>query len=91
MTPAEIMWREDEASRELGIRLEETRPGYARMSMRVKRSMANAQKMCHGGFIFMLADSAFGFACNTHNQRSVSASCSIDYLAPAFVEEHLTA
>ena len=85
------MWREDEVSRELGMKLEEIRPGYARLSMKVTRRMANAQKACHGGLIFTLADSAFGYACNAHNQRAVSASCSIDYLAPAFVDDVLTA
>ena len=71
--------------------LEEVAPGRARMSMTVQKTMANGQKVCHGGFIFTLADTAFGFACNTHNQRAVSASCSIDYLAPAFVDDRLTA
>jgi acyl-CoA thioesterase len=88
---AEVMWREDDASRAFDMTLDEVRLGYARMSMPVKKNMANGQKVCHGGFIFTLADSAFGYACNTHNQRAVSASCSIDYLAPAFVDDHLTA
>ena len=88
---AEAMWREDEASRGLGMKLEEAAPGHARLSMRVGKSMANGQKTCHGGFIFALADSAFAFACNAHNERAVAASCSIDYLAPAFVDEVLTA
>ena len=85
------MWREDDASRAMGMKLEAIGPGRARMSMQVQKAMVNGQKVCHGGFIFALADSAFGFACNTHNQRSVSASCSIDYLAPAFVDDRLTA
>jgi acyl-CoA thioesterase len=88
---AEVMWHEDEASRALGMKLEEVGAGRARVSMKIQKSMANGQKVCHGGFIFALADSAFGFACNTHNQRAVSASCSIDYLAPAFVDDRLTA
>jgi acyl-CoA thioesterase len=88
---AEAMWREDEASRALGMKLEEVGPGSARLSMTVQSHMANGQKVCHGGYIFTLADSAFGYACNTHNQRTVSASASIDYVAPAFVEDRLTA
>ena len=88
---AEVMWHEDEASRALGMKLEEVAAGRARVSMKIQKTMANGQKVCHGGFIFALADSAFGFACNTHNQRAVSASCSIDYLAPAFVDDRLTA
>ena len=66
-------------------------PGSARLSMTVQKHMANGQKVCHGGYIFTLADSAFGYACNTHNQRTLSASATIDYLAPAFVEDRLTA
>jgi acyl-CoA thioesterase len=88
---AEVMWREDDASRALGITLEELGLGRARLSMQVQRSMANGQKVCHGGFIFTLADTAFGYASNTHNQRTVSASCSIDYLAPVFLDDRLTA
>ena len=88
---AEVMWRADDASRALGITLEELGLGRARLSMQVQKSMANGQKVCHGGFIFTLADTAFGYASNTHNQRTVSASCSIDYLAPVFLEDRLTA
>jgi acyl-CoA thioesterase len=88
---AEVMWREDDASRSLGMTVDEVGLGRARVSMKVQKNMANGQRVCHGGFIFTLADSAFGYACNTHNQRAVSASCSIDYLAPAFVDDHLTA
>jgi acyl-CoA thioesterase len=88
---AEVMWREDDASRALGITLEELGLGRARLSMQVQKSMANGQKVCHGGFIFTLADTAFGYASNTHNQRTVSASCSIDYLAPVFLDDRLTA
>jgi acyl-CoA thioesterase len=88
---AQAMWREDEASRALGMTLDAVGPGSARLSMTVQKHMANGQKVCHGGYIFTLADSAFGYACNTHNQRTLSASATIDYLAPAFVEDRLTA
>ena len=88
---AQAMWREDEASRALGMKIEEIGPGHATLSMTVMSHMANGQKLCHGGYIFMLADSAFGYACNSHNQRALSASASIDYLAPAHVRDRLTA
>ena len=88
---AEAMWREDEASRGLGMTLDDVAPGRARLSMKIRSSMTNGQKTCHGGFIFALADSAFAFACNAHNERAVAASCSIDYLGPAFADEVLTA
>jgi acyl-CoA thioesterase len=86
---AEAIWPEDAASRWLGMKLEEIRPGYARLSMRVTDNMVNAQKMCHGGLIFALADSSFGYACNTHNQRALAAGASIQFLASALLHEIL--
>ena len=85
------MYERDPASRQLGMTLDEIRPGYARMSMRVRGDMLNGHGTCHGGYIFMLADSAFAFACNSHNFNTVGAGCSIDYLAPGREGELLTA
>jgi len=76
------MYERDPASQGLGMTLDEIRPGYARMSMRVRANMLNGHASCHGGFIFTLADSAFAFACNSHNFNTVGAGCTIDYLAP---------
>jgi len=86
-----MMWREDRVSKWLDMKMEELKPGYARLSMTVTEQMANGQAMCHGGLIFTLADSSFGFACNSHNQRALAASCSIDFLAPALLGDRLTA
>jgi acyl-CoA thioesterase len=88
---AEIMWRDDNASKWLGMKVEEVRPGYARLSMTVTPNMVNGHNLCHGGLIFTLADSTFAFACNSHNQRAVAAAASIDFLAPAFLGDVLTA
>ena len=88
---AEVMWREDNASKWLGMKIEEVRPGYARLSMTVTANMVNGHNLCHGGLIFTLADSTFAFACNSHNQRAVAAGCSIEFLAPAFLGDVLTA
>ena len=88
---AEIIEREDRASRWMGMKLEEVRPGYARLRMRVTENMVNGQEVCHGGLIFSLADSSFGFACNSHNQHALAASCAIDFLAPAALGDELTA
>ena len=76
------MYERDPASQALGMTLAEIRPGYARMSMPVRADMLNGHGTCHGGYIFMLADSAFAFACNSHNFNTVGAGCSIEYLAP---------
>ena len=88
---AAVIEREDRASRLLGMKLLEVGPGRARLSMRVTGEMVNGQKVCHGGLIFSLADSSFGYACNTHNQRALAASCASDVLAPAQLGDELTA
>ena len=85
------MYERDPASQGLGMTLDEIRPGYARMSMRVRPDMLNGHASCHGGFIFALADSAFAFACNSHNFNTVGAGCTIDYLAPGREGDLLTA
>ena len=81
----------DPASQALGMALDAIRPGYARMSMRVRDDMLNGHGTCHGGYIFMLADSAFAFACNSHNFNTVGAGCTIDYLAPGRAGDVLVA
>jgi acyl-CoA thioesterase len=85
------MFERDPASQALGMLLAEIRPGYARMTMPVRRDMLNGHQTCHGGYIFMLADSAFAFACNSHNHNTVGAGCTIDYLAPGREGDLLTA
>ena len=88
---AEVMRRDDNASKWLGMKVEEVRPGYARLSMVVTKNMVNGHNLCHGGLIFTLADSTFAYACNSHNQRAVAAGASIEFLAPAFLGDVLTA
>jgi len=85
------MFESDAASREF-MRMELLRcePGRAEMRMRVRREMLNGHAICHGGLIFTLADSTFAFACNSHNQVSVAAGCSIEFLKPAHEGDVLT-
>jgi acyl-CoA thioesterase len=85
------MWADDRASQALGMRVEEVRAGYARISMPIRRDMTNGHGICHGGFMFLLADSTFAFACNSHDQRAVAASAEIHFLAPAHEGDVLTA
>jgi acyl-CoA thioesterase len=80
---ADLLWADDKASAALGVTIESIGPGTAELSMVVQETMANGHGTCHGGYIFALADSAFAFACNSHNQRCVAQHCSIAYLAPA--------
>ena len=88
---AETMWAEDNATRELGIEMISVEPGRAKMAMRIRSSMTNGHGMCHGGYIFLLADSAFAFACNSHGQRNVAQHCSVSFLAPGKLGERLIA
>jgi len=85
------MYERDPASQALGMELAQIRPGYARMTMAVRQDMLNGHQTCHGGYIFMLADSAFAFACNSHNHNTVGAGCTIDYLAPGRLGDVLVA
>ena len=88
---AAAMWAEDTASQGLGMQLEAVGPGTARMAMPVRDGMVNGHGMCHGGFIFTLADSAFAFACNSRNAKCVAAGGSINVLRPARLGDTLTA
>ena len=88
---ASAMWADDRASQSLGMTLDEVGPGFARLSMTVRTDMTNGHGMCHGGFLFALADSAFAFACNSHGDATVAAGAAIDFVAPAQAGERLTA
>ncbi len=88
---AAAMWEGDEASRSLGMKLEEVRPGYARLSMVIRGDMVNGHDNCHGGLIFSLADSAFAFACNGANRLTVASGASIDFVSPGARGDELVA
>ena len=98
MTPQETatavghgMMAKDKASQALGIRLTHISPGAAHMEMQVRPDMVNGFGTCHGGMITSLADSAFGFACNSHNELTVASGLSVDFVAPAYEGDVLTA
>jgi phenylacetic acid degradation protein PaaD len=80
---AAAMWVRDRASGGLGMALEAIAPGEAVLTMTVRGDMVNGHDICHGGFIFTLADSAFAFACNSYNVSTVAASCDITFLKAA--------
>lgn len=88
---ATAMYQNDAASQAIGARVVSVAPGQASMAMTVRADMLNGHKTCHGGFIFALADSTFAFACNSRNLVTVASGCSIDYLAPGFEGDVLTA
>ena len=88
---AAAMWKEDDASRGLGMEIVDIGPGRATMAMTVKPEMVNGQRIAHGGFIFTLADSTFAFACNSHNDRAVAAQGNITFIRPGKLGERLVA
>jgi acyl-CoA thioesterase len=88
---AEAMYAADAASQHLGIRIEGVGPGRATAVMAVADDMLNGHDTCHGGLIFTLADTAFAFACNTYNQRTVAQHCAVTFIAPGRRGDLLTA
>lgn len=65
-----------------GIRFEAVGPGYAKLTMTVRDEMLNGFAICHGGFITVLADTAFAYACNSSNEQTVASGISLDFMAP---------
>ncbi|TXI69948.1 MAG: hydroxyphenylacetyl-CoA thioesterase PaaI [Limnohabitans sp.] len=87
----EAMFAADRASREtMGMQLLACEPGRAVMRMTVRPLHLNGHQICHGGFIFTLADSTFAFACNSYNKNAVAAGCSIEFLRPGKLGDVLT-
>lgn len=85
------MFAADSASRGfMQMELLQCAPGSATMRLAVRAELLNGHQICHGGFIFTLADSTFAYACNSHNRAAVAAGCSIEYLQPAHVGDILT-
>ncbi len=87
----QAMFAADRASREtMGMELLACEPGRALMRMTVQPLHLNGHQICHGGFIFTLADSTFAFACNSRNHNTVAAGCRIEFLKPAHAGDVLT-
>ena len=88
---ADEMFAKDRASRELGIAIEITKAGAASARMEVTERMINGLGVCHGGYIFTLADSAFAFACNGYDQVTFAAGASIQFVRSARLGDSLVA
>lgn len=87
----EAMWPDDKACQALDMAIEQVAAGQATVSMLVRAEMSNGHGTCHGGYIFTLADAAFAYACNSYDERTVAAHCSITYARPAHKGDRLTA
>jgi len=88
---AAAMLGADEASRRAGVELREVGPGTATMTMTVTAAMLNGHAIAHGGYVFLLADTAFAVACNSYGRRTVAAGCDITFLAPSVAGDELVA
>jgi acyl-CoA thioesterase len=87
----DAMWADDRASKALGMQVLAVGPGTATLTMTVREDMLNGHDLCHGGLVSMLADSAFAYACNAHNEITVASGFDVNLLAAAHLGDVLTA
>jgi acyl-CoA thioesterase len=85
------MYADDQVVKALRISVDEVAPGRATARMRVTADMVNGHGIAHGGYVFLLADAAFAYACNTHGPVTVARQCEITFLSPARAGDDLTA
>ena len=89
--PVRRMLDDDLASRSLGITLTDAGPGHATVRMTITDTMVNGHALAHGGYVFLLADTAFACACNSHGPVTVAAGADITFVAAARLGDELTA
>ncbi len=88
---ADASWAEDRASRGLGMQIESVGAGRSKLTMDVAQNMLNGHNCCHGGYIFLLADSTFAYACNSYDEPTVAMHCTITFVAAAVLGDRLIA
>ncbi len=88
---AEAMYAADGASQALGIEIADVSPGAATARLQVRATMVNGHGIAHGGYVFLLADTAFAFACNTYGHVTVARSADISFVAPVREGDQLVA
>ncbi|MCP2339088.1 hydroxyphenylacetyl-CoA thioesterase PaaI [Actinomadura rupiterrae] len=89
--PVRAMMDADRASAALGIEVTGSGPGTADLRMTVTDTMVNGHGLAHGGYVFLLADTAFACACNSHGPVTVAAGADITFVAPAYAGDVLRA
>ncbi len=87
----DTMYEADPALRVLDISVEVTGVGEAEAVFEIGAEMLNGHDVCHGGYLFTLADTAFAYACNTYNKVTFAAGASIDFLRPARLGDRIVA
>ncbi|MER6665524.1 hydroxyphenylacetyl-CoA thioesterase PaaI [Amycolatopsis japonica] len=85
------MFADDQASRALGIELIEAAEGHAVATMRITETMVNGHDIAHGGYVFLLADTTFACACNSHGPVTVASGAEISFVAAGKLGDHLIA
>ena len=88
---AAAMWESDQASQALGIEIAQVASGRAVARLTVTATMVNGHAIAHGGYVFLLADTAFAFACNAYGQATVARGAEITFVAPAHEGDELEA
>jgi acyl-CoA thioesterase len=88
---AAAMLRSDRAASTAGLRLVDVSPGAATVAMRVEERHVNGHGVCHGGFLFLLADAAMAYACNSHGVSTLASGADIAFLHPATLGDQLVA
>jgi acyl-CoA thioesterase len=98
MTPQQVaeatrdaMWKDDRASKMLGLSVVAIGPGTSTVTMTVREDMLNGHDICHGGLITTLADSAFAFACNAYNELTVASGFDVNIVATGKLGDVMTA
>ena len=87
----DTMYEADAAVRALDISVEVTCAGCAEAKLEIRSEMLNGHDVCHGGYLFTLADTAFAYACNSYNKVTLAAGASIEFLRPARLGDRIVA
>jgi acyl-CoA thioesterase len=87
----DTMYAADVAVRALDIKVEVTGAGRAEAELKIGSGMLNGHEVCHGGYLFTLADTAFAYACNSYNLVTFAAGASIEFLRPAKLGDQIFA
>ncbi|TDJ32620.1 MAG: hydroxyphenylacetyl-CoA thioesterase PaaI [Gammaproteobacteria bacterium] len=87
----DTMYETDAAIHVLDISIEVTAVGQAEARFEVRAEMLNGFHVCHGGYLFTLADTAFAYACNSYNKKTLAAGASIEFLRAAKLGDHIVA
>ena len=88
---ARALWADDATARHLGMAIATVEPGAERVSMIVTSAIVNGYGVCHGGYIFTLANTALSLASQSRNRRSLAQNCQIAFVAPAHLGTTLAA